>query len=139
VPSVDAPALALWISTLGYRCLTDWIEFGDSGVRMGDAIRCFATLLLTSIPLSAALLIMLRYGAFLQATESSIMGGLAVAAITAFALSVFQDLEASVMVLIWNLGVAAAIAGLASVFGRGMFAWMTRQRNAASLPETDHS
>jgi uncharacterized membrane protein YedE/YeeE len=51
------------------------------------------------------------------------MGGLAIAAITAFALSLVHDLDASMMILIWNLGVAALIAGLACVFGRRAFAW----------------
>jgi hypothetical protein len=70
---LPVPALAVWVSTLGYGCLTDWVEIGDNGIRMGEAVQCFATLLLTSVPLSAAMLIMLRYAAFLRATESSMM------------------------------------------------------------------
>ena len=117
------PALAVWISTIGYGCLTDWVNVGPNGMRMGEAVRCFATLLMTSVPLSGAMLVMLRYTALLRPTETSAMGGLAVAASTAFALSLFHDLDASVMILMWNLGVAAIIAGLASLFGRRLFAW----------------
>jgi len=51
------------------------------------------------------------------------MGGLAVAASTAFALSLFHDLDASVMILMWNLGVAASLPGLRACFGRPIFAW----------------
>ena len=119
---LPVPALILWFSTIGYGCLTDWVSIGPNGVRMGEAVQCFATLLMTSVPLSIAILMMLRYAALLRPTEVCVAGGLAVAAITAFALSLFHDLDATVMVLVWNLGVAAIIAGLASLFGRSMLA-----------------
>jgi hypothetical protein len=121
---LPVPALALWVATLGYGCLTDWVQIGPDGLQMGEAVRCFATLLLTSVPLSIAMVIMLRYAARLRPTEASLMAGLAVAAITAFALSLVHDLDASVMILVWNLGVATVIAGLASLFGQSLFSWM---------------
>src|SRR6516225_1349847 len=118
------PALALWGATIGYGCLTDWVSLDSDGVHMGEAIRCFATLLMTSIPLSIAMLVMLRYAALLRPLEVSIVGGLAVAAVTAFALSLFHGLDATVMILVWNLGTAALIATLGSLFGRSMLTWM---------------
>ena len=118
------PALALWVATIGYGCLTDWVSLDSDGVHMGEAIRCFATLLMTSIPLSIAMLVMLRYAALLRPLEVSIVGGLAVAAVTAFALSLFHGLDATVMILVWNLGTAALIATLGSLFGRSMLTWM---------------
>jgi hypothetical protein len=121
---LPVPALAVWVATLGYGCLTDWVDVGPGGLQMGEAVRCFATLLLTSVPLSVAMLIMLRYAARLRSTDASLMGGLAVAAITAFTLSLVHDLDASAMILVWNLGVAALIAGLASLFGQSLFSWM---------------
>jgi len=117
------PALALWFSTVGYGCFTDWVSIGPDGVHMGEAVQCFATLLMTSVPLSIAIVVMLRYAALLRPTEVSMTAGFAVAAMTAFALSLFHNLDATVMILIWNLGVAALIAGLASVFGRSIFTW----------------
>jgi hypothetical protein len=117
------PALVLWVSAIGYGCLTDWISIGPDGVRLGEAVRCFATLVLTSVPLSIALLVMLRYAARLRSTEVSLMGGLAVAAITSFALSLFHDLDATMMILIWNLGTAVILASLSAVFGKSLFAW----------------
>jgi hypothetical protein len=118
------PALALWVVTIGYGCLTDWVSIGPDGIRLGEAIRCFATLLMTSVPLSIAMLVMLRYTALLRPIEVSVLGGLAIAAVTAFALSLFHDLDATVMILIWNLGSAALIAALGSLFGRSMLTWM---------------
>jgi hypothetical protein len=129
------PALALWVATIGYGCLTDWVSMDPDGVHMGEAVRCFATLLMTSVPLSIAILVMLRYAALLRPLEVSVMGGLAVAAATAFALSLFHDLDATVMILIWNLGVAVLIAALGSLFGRSMLAWMASR--LMTLPRPD--
>ena len=122
--SLPAPALAIWVSTIGYGCLTDWVSMGPDGVRMGEAFRCLATLLLTSVPLAITMLIMSRHAAALRPTAVSIAGGLAIAAITSFALSLIHDLDATIMILIWNLGTAALIAGLASAFGRTAFEWL---------------
>jgi hypothetical protein len=118
------PTLALWVSTIGYGCLTDWVSISPDGANPGEAVRCFATLLMTSVPLSIAMLVMLRYAALLRALEVSIVGGLAVAAMTSFALSLFHDLDATMEILMWNLGSAALIAAVASLFGRSMFIWM---------------
>jgi hypothetical protein len=126
------PALALWVATIGYGCLTDWVSMDPDGLHMGEAIRCFATLLMTSVPLSIAMLVMLRYAALLRPLEVSVMGGLAVAAVTAFALSLFHNLDATVMILIWNLGSAVLIAALGSLFGQSMLTWMASR--FATLP-----
>ena len=120
---LPAPALMLWVSTISYGCLTDWVSMGPNGIRMGEAARCFATLLLTSVPLSIVMLVMLRYAALLRPTAVCAAGGLAVAAITSFALSLFHNLDATIMILVWNLGTAFLIAGLASLFGGPMLAW----------------
>lgn len=129
------PGLAAWVSTIGYGCLTDWVRMDPEGVRMGEAARCFATLLLTSVPLSITMLIMLRHAALLRPTAVSAVGGLATAAMTSFALSLIHDLDATIMILLWNLGTAALIAGLASVFGRPTLAWVAARVMPALPPQ----
>jgi len=129
---LPAPALAVWLSTIGYDCLSDWVSVGPNDNRISETVRCFATLLLTSVPLSIAMLVMLRYTALLRPTESSAMSGLAIAAMTAFSLSLVHDLDASWTILAWNLGVAGLIAGCACLFGRRLFAWTASR--LASIP-----
>ncbi len=118
------PALVLWLSNIGYQCLVQWIDIGPDGVSLGEAARCFATLVLTSLPLSLAMLVMLRYAAPLRPTAVTLTGSLAVAAITATALSLFHTVDATVMILIWNLGTAALFVALGGAFGRRMFRWV---------------
>jgi hypothetical protein len=112
------PALLAWISTVSYGCLTHWVEIGPDGVRMGEAARCFATLLVTSLPLSLGLFVMLRHAAWLRPMAVTLTGALAVAAMAATALSLFHNLDATVMVLIWNFGVAGIIVGIGYLLGR---------------------
>jgi Negative regulator of sigma F len=111
-------------NTVGYGCLTDWVSVGADGVHMGEAVRCFATLVLTSAPLTLAMVVMLRHAALLRAAPVALCGSLAVAAITSSALSLLHDLDATIMVLIWNLGTAALILGFGAAFGRKVFAWI---------------
>jgi hypothetical protein len=118
---LPTPALAVWVGTIGYGCLTDWVSIGPDGVRPGETLRCFATLVLTSVPLAIALAAMLRYAALLRPGAVTLAGALAVAAITSSALSLFHDLDATMMILIWNLGTAALITGLGSLLGRRIF------------------
>jgi hypothetical protein len=84
------------------------------------------TLVLASVPLAVALAAMLRYAALLRPGPVTLVGSLPVAAITASARSVIRDLAATVTILVWNLGVAALIAALGSMFGAGMFRWWPR-------------
>jgi hypothetical protein len=123
------PALGVWFSTIGYGCFTDWVRIGPNGVHMGEAVQCFGTLLMTSIPLSITMTAMLRYAALLRTVEVSAAAGLAVAAVTSFALSLFHNLDATVMILAWNLGVATLIAVLAILFGPSVFTWMAARLN----------
>ena len=114
---LPVPAVVVWVSTVSYGCLTNWVSIGPDGMRLGEAARCFATLMLTSLPLSLGLYVMLRHAALIRPTTVTITGSLAVAAITATAVALFHDLDATVMVLMWNLGIAVMIVGVGGVLG----------------------
>jgi hypothetical protein len=132
---LPAPALAVWLATVGYGCLTDWVAVGPDGMHPGETLRCFATLVLTSAPLAVALAVMLRYAALLRPGAVAMTGGLAIGAVTSAALSLLHDLDATAMILVWNLGTAALIAALASLFGGNLFAWFeARLRPAREAP-----
>ena len=121
---LPVPSLLVWVSTIGYGCLTNWVTMAPEGVQLGEAAQCFATLLLASLPLSLAMVVMLRHAATLRPTIVSATGGIAVAAITSFVLALVHRFDATIMILIWNLGTAALIAVLAGLFGRSTFGWM---------------
>ena len=121
---LPAPALALWISTIGYGCLTGWVSIGPEGLSLGETARCFATLAVTGIPMSLAMLIMLRYVARLSPAPVAMTGSLAVAAMTAVALSLFHPLDATALILFWNFGVTALFLAFSGLYGKRLFKWL---------------
>ncbi len=117
------PALSVWVATIGYGCLINWVTLPGS-LPFGDEAGCLALLVLTGVPLSLAILIMLRHAALLAPTRVAISAGLAVAAVTATALSVFHNHDASAIILIWNFGTAALLVALGGLTGRRIFSWV---------------
>jgi len=82
------------------------------------------------VPLSLLMFVMLRHAAPLRPMPVALTGSLAVAAITASALSLFHEFDATVMILMWNLGSAALLVGLGMLLGRNMFAWLPQHSSA---------
>lgn len=121
---LPAPAVVLWLANVGYQCLTQWVSMGPDGVGLGETSRCLATLVLTGLPLSLAMVIMLRYAAPLRPTAVTFMGSLSVAAITATALSLFHSGDATLMIIMFNIGTAVLFVGLGGLFGRRMMQWI---------------
>lgn len=117
---LPVPPLVVWLSTIGYQCFAGWVPVPPGAITVGGASGCLATLVFTSLPLSLLMLAMLRYAALLRPTSIILMGSLAVSAITATALSMFHPLDATAMVLAWNLGTAVLFLGGAAMFSRKM-------------------
>ncbi len=61
---------------------------------------------------------LLRQAARLRPRGLVMAAGLAVAALTATALSLLHRFDASVMILAWNLGAAALVMAIDSIVGR---------------------
>lgn len=127
---LPVPTLLVWLASIGHQCLTNWVAVGPDGMKLGETAECFATLGLTSLPLSLALMLMLRYAAPLHQTSVILVGSLAVAGITASALSLFHALDATFMVLMFNLGAALFIVGMGAVF---CFAMRLKPISASSI------
>ncbi|NTJ63153.1 DUF1109 domain-containing protein [Agrobacterium rhizogenes] len=112
------PPLAVWMATVGYGCLTNWVSYDAGGLRMGTAVQCFATVLLVSLPLSISMFVMLRHTVRLRPSFVTLVAGLAVAGMTSTAMALLYRLDATIMNLIWNLGTAALIVIFKAIFGR---------------------
>ncbi len=115
---LPAPPLIVWLANIGYQCFAGWVSLPPGAVTVAAASSCLATLILTSLPLSLVMFAMLRYAALLRPVCVIIVGSLAVSAMTSVALSMFHPLDATIMVLGWNLGTAVLFTGLAALFGR---------------------
>jgi hypothetical protein len=117
------PGALLWALAIGEGC-SDWVGLPQGGAFPGEEAGCVAILVLISTPLALAMLIMLRHAARIAPAAIGTLNGLAVAGLTATALSFFHAHEASAQILAWNLGVALLLVALGRVFGRRMLAWV---------------
>jgi hypothetical protein len=130
--ALPLPPLAIWMSTIGYGCVADWVSLGPDGFRFDMEMRCAALLVMTSVPLAIALAAMLRYAAMLRPGLVALTGGLAIASIAAAALPLFHEHDATVLILVWNVGAAVVITGVAGLSGRRIFAWMAARLTTAA-------
>lgn len=107
------PTLLLWLASLGPQCLTKWLDTAfDGSTVLGITAKCFLTLVATSLPLQLGLMAMLRHAARLRPYLVTLVGGIAVAALTAAALRAMNVPDATLLVIVWNVAVAGVIVAL---------------------------
>ena len=112
------PPLLLWIAAIGRQCLTHWVRYEGGAMLMGDTARCFATVILTSLPLWLLMLLMLRRSGAVRRVLPMLAGSLAVAATAGAAMNLLHALDASAMILLWNFGTGGIIVLLSAFFSR---------------------
>ena len=64
--ALPVPTLILWMAVVGQQCLTRWIKIGPEGMSLGESGDCLATVGLVSLPLSLALVLMLRHAVVMR-------------------------------------------------------------------------
>jgi hypothetical protein len=112
------PAALVWVGGIGWGCVAHWVAFDPSGVQRAELLRCAGTLLASSVPLSALMFLFVRHAAKLRPGPALLAGALAVAALTAAALSLLHAFDASLMILAWNLGAAFLVLAVGTALGR---------------------
>lgn len=112
------PTLVLWISVIGYGCLVGWVSLPSSGLPRSEIFQCLGTIALTSAPLLLLFAIMLRPSRAAKPTSASLMGALSVASFAAAGVSLIHNIEASMMVIMLNVGTVALMLALSGVFGQ---------------------
>ena len=116
--AMPLPALALWMAVIGQQCLSNWIVIGPEGMTLGESAECFATVGLTSLPLSLALIVMLRHAVVMRPLASYLLGGLAVAGIAGAAMSLMHVLDASVMIILFNVVTTLMMVSVAALLAQ---------------------
>ncbi len=115
--------LALWLGSVGYGCLQDWVQLGPGSLTIRPDWDCLQPAAILGVVPALALAFMLRKGAALQPRVTVALAGLAVAAFTNFGLQFFHARDASIMVLVWHVGGAFLFAGLGGLLGERVLRW----------------
>jgi hypothetical protein len=128
------PALpvAIWLGSLGEGCVQDWIRFGPDGLSLQPDWFCFPAIVLVGAVPAIAIAVMLRRGAPLTPHVTAALGGLAAAGLGNFGLRLFHSQDASLMVLVWQVGTVFILTAMAAWAGRYLLNWRSITATARS-------
>lgn len=108
---------ALWAAVIGLGCLQDFSQHGMHAFAWGVSVACFRYITEMGIPLMLVVLIMNRHAGPIRPIQSMVCAGLGAAALSAAGLSLFHDLEASWLVLIWHGSALLTVLALSALAG----------------------
>jgi hypothetical protein len=122
--------LPLWVGASGLGCLRAYVLPGTHVAAIGETRDCLLFIIGLSVPLSAALIVMLRHGYSLTPPLTAAMAGLAAAAAAATLLNFFHPFDAAATDLAVHAVAVALVVGAARALG-GRFL-----QNSLALPVT---
>lgn len=120
---VPLAPVSLWVGLLGAGCLRDWSLAGPQGLALHVDWACVPGIVGVGLVPGIVMAIMLRRGAPLAPILSVGLGGLAAAALADFGLRLFHAQDASLMVLVWQVGTVAALAAVSAALGHRLVRW----------------
>jgi hypothetical protein len=113
------PAAALWVVASGLGCLRAQVLPGTHVAALGEARDCLLFIVGLSVPLSAALIVMLRRGCSLAPGLTATMAGLAAAGAAAALLNFFHPFDAAATDLtVHAVAVGVVVAAARALGGR---------------------
>lgn len=115
------PGFALWVASLGWGCVSDFIRLGADGIALGTSWACLGFILALSIPLGGAMLFALRHAGPIRPVPTAAIGVLSVAMLASVALSLIHHLDAAIMILVWHAGAVLVAVALSAGLSRPGF------------------
>lgn len=115
------PAAALWLAASGLGCLRAYVLPGTHVAAIGETRDCLIFIISLSVPLSAALIVMLRRACSLTPGLTATMAGLASAAAAATLLNFFHPYDAAATdLLVHLLAVGIVVAAVRALGPRAL-------------------
>lgn len=115
------PGFALWLASLGWGCVADFVRLGPEGLALGTSWACLGFILALSIPLGGAMLFALRHAGPIRPVPTAATGVLSVAMLASVGLSLVHYLDAAIMVLVWHAGAVLVAVALSAGLSRPTF------------------
>jgi hypothetical protein len=122
------PFAALWLGSMGYGCIADWLVEGPAGLQLGHSAACFRAILFTSLPLGVLLFAMVRHAGPVRPIATALTGGLALAAVAEGGMTLYHDVDASLMDILSHLFAVALVVALSTSGARTVFGWLAPRR-----------
>lgn len=123
-----APVLPLlvWFGTLSVGCFNELLTSGAQGLQFQTDWACLPGIMMVGVVPGVAMALMLRRGAPMMPVLSIGLGGLAASALADFGLRLFHTTDASLMVIVWQVGTVALLTTLSALLGRRLLRWRHR-------------
>ena len=115
--------LSVWLASLGEGCVQAFMRDGAGGLSFTLDFVCIPAIALVGALPALAMAVMLRKGAPLRPRISAALGGLAAAGLGNFGLRLFHHQDASLMVLVWQMGTVFMLTMLFGSAGRLLLDW----------------
>jgi hypothetical protein len=115
------PGFAVWVASLGWGCVSDFVRLGPEGLTLGTSWGCLGFILGLSAPLGGAMLFALRHAAPIRPVPTAAIGVLSVAMLASVGLSLVHHLDAAIMVLVWHAGAVLVAVALSAGLSRPTF------------------
>jgi hypothetical protein len=117
------PPLAVWLGSVGGGCAVSWIQGNPQGLTLTPDWACIPAIALIGLLPAMLIALMLRRGAPLTPQLTATLGGLAAAGLGNFGLRLCHAQDASVMVLVWQVGAVFLLTAAAGIAGRWVLGW----------------
>ena len=96
------PAVIGWLVTMGWGCLADLARLGPEALKLTVSYPCLGFIIGLGLPMTVAIVVLTRHAAWMRPTPVAALGGLSAAAFASLGLTLVQELNAAVMVLVWH-------------------------------------
>lgn len=126
------PGFALWVASLGWGCVADFVRLGPEGIALGTSWACLGFILALSLPLGGAMLFALRHAGPIRPVPTAAIGVLSVAMLASVGLSLVHNLDAAIMILVWHAGAVLVAVALSAGLSRPGFRIAQRLSAAAA-------
>jgi len=118
--------LAAWLATLGIGCFVDLSHSGFHLTVFHADWFCLPGIVMVGALPGLAIVFMLRRGAPLSPASSTMLGGLAAAALGDFGLRFFHPEDTGLLVLVWQFGSVFLLSVLSAWIGRHVLNWKSK-------------
>lgn len=121
--------MALWLTGIGIGCLNDFAEQGAAAFAFEThSGECARAILLMSLPLTLAMVIMVRHAGVVRPAPTAMLAALSAAALSSAGVSLVHAGENALMVLVWHFGAVLALSLLSVALGGRVFSWIGHAR-----------
>jgi hypothetical protein len=111
------PAVAAWLATMGWGCVSDVARMGWAGLRLGVSLPCLFFILGLGLPMALGIMWLTRHAALLRPVPVATLGGLSAAAFASIGLTLVHELRVTIMVLVWHGLAVLAVTAVGALAG----------------------